>query len=287
MKTAIKTELSPSPPALQGLTEQEVLARRTQGLGNNVTIGASRSYWDIARANLFTLFNNILFIIGVALISLGRVNDAITSVGIGLVNACISTIQEIRAKRQLDQIALVARPEVTVVREGQEKIIDPADLVKGDIIRIKSGEQMVVDGVLLEGVVEIDESLLTGEPDLIRKQVGDELLSGSFCVTGSGYYEADKVGAESFANQLTITARNFQIVQTPLQRQVDFVVRMVMVVVVIMSIIILVTGLFEGLSTVRLVQIAAVLSGQVPYGLFLMIVVAYALGAATIAKQGA
>ncbi|MCB9078059.1 MAG: HAD-IC family P-type ATPase [Anaerolineaceae bacterium] len=287
MKTAIKTELSPSSSTLQGLTEQEALARRQQGLGNNVNIGSSRSYWDIARANLFTLFNNILFVIGVALISLGRVNDAVTSVGIGLVNACISTIQEIRAKRQLDQIALVARPEVTVVRDGQEKIIDPAELVKGDIIRVSSGDQVVVDGELLEGALEMDESLLTGEPDLIRKQVGDGLLSGSFCVTGSGYYEAQKVGGESFANQLTMTARDFQVVYTPLQRKVDFVVRMVMMVVVIMSIIILVTGLFEGLSTVRLVQIAAVLSGQVPYGLFLMIVVAYALGASTIAKQGA
>lgn len=287
MKTSTKTDLNPASPTLQGLTEQEAVARRKQGLGNNVNIGTSRSYWDIARANLFTLFNNILFVIGVALISLGRVNDAITSVGIGLVNACISTIQEIRAKRQLDQIALVARPEVTVVRDGQAKIIDPADLVKGDIVRIGSGDQMVVDGVLLDGALEMDESLLTGEPDLIRKQAGDSLLSGSFCVTGSGYYEADKVGADSFANQLTMTARNFQVVQTPLQRQVDFVVRLVMVVVVIMSGIILVTGLFEGLSAVRLVQIAAVLSGQVPYGLFLMIVVAYALGASTIAKQGA
>ncbi|MCB0162942.1 MAG: haloacid dehalogenase, partial [Anaerolineae bacterium] len=223
MKTAIKTELSPSPPALQGLTEQEAVARRKQGLGNDVNIGSSRSYWDIARANLFTLFNNILFVIGVALISLGRVNDAVTSVGIGLVNACISTIQEIRAKRQLDQIALVARPEVTVVRDGQEKIIDPADLVKGDIIRVSSGDQVVVDGELLEGALEMDESLLTGEPDLIRKQIGDRLLSGSFCVTGSGYYEAQKVGAESFANQLTMTARDFQLVYTPLQRKVDFV----------------------------------------------------------------
>ena len=277
---------------LYGLTEQEARARRARGEGNDTGMRPSRSYWDIARANLFTFFNNILFTIGVALIALGRINDALTSVGLGLVNALISTVQEIRAKRQLDRIALVARPEITVVRDGRERTIDPAELVKGDVIRVSAGDQVVVDGVLLgDGPLEMDESLLTGEADLIRKQRGDRLFSGSFCVTGTGYMEADQVGAASFANQLTATARQFKVTLTPLQRQINFVVRLVMLVVAVMSIIILgaflLEGLSEGLSTVRLVQVAAVLSGQVPYGLFLMIVVAYALGAATIAKQGA
>jgi cation-transporting ATPase E len=273
---------------VQGLTEAEARARRQRGEGNDAAIRPSRSYWDIARANLFSLFNNLLFAIGGALIALGRLNDALTSVGIGLVNAMISTVQEIRAKRQLDQIALVTRPKIMVVRDGQEQVMAPAELVKGDIVHISNGDQVVVDGILITGgVLEMDESLLTGESDLIRKQPGDQLFSGSFCVTGTGYFEAEKVGAASFANQLTATARNFQVAQTPLQRNIDIVVRVVMLVVLLMSIIILVASLLEGLSTLRLVQIAAVLSGQVPYGLFLMIVVAYALGASTIARQGA
>ncbi len=273
---------------IQGLSENEVITRRQQGLGNNTAVIPNRSYWDIARANLFTLFNNILFVIGIALIAMGRLNDAMTSVGLGLVNAVISTFQEIRAKRQLDKIALVATPKVTVLREGQEKTITPEELVKGDIVCVAAGDQIVVDGVVIgDSVLEMDESLLTGEPNLIRKQVGDSLFSGSFCVTGKAYFQAEKVGAESFANQLTATARQFEVEETPLQHKIDFLVRLVMLVVSIMSIIILVTGLLEGLSTLRMVQIAAVLSGLVPYGLFLMIVVAYALGASTIAKQGA
>ncbi|HEY0604800.1 MAG TPA: HAD-IC family P-type ATPase [Herpetosiphonaceae bacterium] len=273
---------------MQGLTEQEARTRRQRGEGNNTGAAPSRTYWDIARANLFTLFNNILFTIGVALIALGRTNDALTSVGLGLINALISTVQEIRAKRQLDQIALVNRPTTIVVREGREQVIAPTDLVQGDVVKVSAGDQVVVDGVLLsDGVLEMDESLLTGEPDLIRKQTGDQLFSGSFCVTGSGYFQAEKVGAASFANQLTATARSFKVTVTPLQKQINFVVRLVMLVVVVISIIIFVASLLEGLSTVRLVQIAAVLSGQVPYGLFLMIVVAYALGASTIAKHGA
>jgi cation-transporting ATPase E len=187
---------------IYGLTESEVQARRKRGLGNDIASGPSRSYWDIARANLFILFNNILFSLGVALVALGRYTDALTSVGLGLVNAIISTFQEIRAKRQLDRITLVNSPRVTVVREGQEKVIAPEELVKGDLVRMSAGDQIVVDRMMVgEGTLEMDESLLTGEPDLIRKQAGDSLFSGSFCVTGSGYFEAQKVGTESFANQ--------------------------------------------------------------------------------------
>jgi len=273
---------------VQGLTENEARERRRRGEGNDIGIRSGRSYWDIARANLFTLFNNILFAIGVALIAVGRYNDAITSVGLGLVNALISTLQEIRAKRQLDQIALVTRPEITVVRDGRTHVVAPSDIVKGDTIQVAAGDQIVVDGVMLgDGALEMDESLLTGEANLIRKQAGDQLFSASFCVTGSGYLQAQKVGAESLAFQLTATARQFQATQTPLQRQINFVVRLVMLVVAVMSIIIFIAAVLEDLPTVRLIQLAAVLSGQVPYGLFLMIVVAYALGAATIAKQGA
>ena len=212
---------------------------------------------------------------------MGRVNDAITSVGIGLVNACISTIQEIRAKRQLDQISLLAKPRVIVLRGGKEREIDPSEIVQEDILSVRAGDQIVVDGVLVgDGNLEMDESLLTGEPDMIRKSAGDKIMSGSFCVTGEGYYQAEKVGAESFANQLTATARQMSIVETPLQKKINLLVKLVMLFVAVFSILIFAAAMLEGLSNIRLVQIAAVLTGQVPYGLFLMIVVAYSLGAA-------
>jgi cation-transporting P-type ATPase E len=285
ISTAATTAESQLP--VRGLTDTEARARHSRGEGNNAGIRPSRTYWDIARANLFTLFNNILFVIGVALIAVGRYNDALTSVGLGLVNALISTVQEIRAKRQLDQISLVSTPRTTVVRDGTPRAIHPSEIVRGDAIALGAGDQVVVDGVVLDGTLEMDESLLTGEPDLIRKQIGDQLFSGSYCVTGTGYMEAVKVGADSYANQVAATARQFQVTTTPLQRQINLIVRVVMLVVVVMSIIIVVASLLEGLTTVRLIQVAAVLSGQVPYGLFLMIVVAYAIGASTIAKQGA
>ena len=232
-----------------GLSEQAVQAKRAQGLGNSIDQKSGRSYWDIVRGNLFTLFNNILFVIGVALVAMGRINDAITSIGMGLVNACISTVQEIRAKRQLDQIALLARPRINALRDGGEREIAPSEIVQDDVLRVRAGDQIVVDGALAgDGVLEMDESLLTGEPNLIRKIAGDKLLSGSFCVTGDGYYVAEKVGAASFANQLTATARQMNIVQTPLQQKINLLVKLVMLFVSVFSILILAASLLEGIT---------------------------------------
>ncbi len=271
-----------------GLSSAEVIARRQAGQGNDVVLGHSRSYWDIARANLFTLFNNILFVIGIALVALGEINDAVTSVGLGVINAVISTVQEIRAKRQLEAISLLTRPTATVRRDGQEKTVDPTELVVGDVILVQAGDQIVVDGAVVgDGRLEMDEALLTGESDLIAKQPGDALLSGSYCVTGRAYYQVEKVGMDSFTNQLTQAARGFQLVQTPLQKQINLVVRLIMLVVAVMSLIILLTVILDDLGFTRMVEIAAVLTGQVPYGLFFMIVVAYSLSAAAISTKGA
>lgn len=273
---------------VQGLTQQEVRARQQRGETNAASFRSSRSYWDIIRANLFNFFNNILFAIGIALIALGQYNDAFTSVGQGLVNALIGTVQEINAKRKLDKIALLTRTKVRVLRDGQEQAIDPAALVKGDVVHVLAGDQIVVDGrVVGDGRLEMDESLLTGEPDMVVKTEGDTLLSGSFCVTGDAFYQAEKVGAESFANQLTETVRAFQAVQTPLQQQITFAVRLVTFIVALMSGVILLQTVLESFPLIRIVQISAVLSGQVPYGLFFLIALAYAVGAAGIARRGA
>ncbi len=271
-----------------GLRRAEVAERTARGESNASSFRSSRSYWDIINANLFNLFNNILFAIGIALIALGQYNDAFTSVGQGLVNAIIGTIQEISAKRKLDQIALLTRTKVRVVRDGTRQEIDPAQIVKDDVIHVTQGDQVVVDGrVMAPGRLEMDESLLTGEPDLIVKQAGDILLSGSFCVNGEAYYVAERVGSASYANKLTDAVRMFQAVKTPLQQQISFAVRMVTLVVIIISGAILVQTTIEQFPLIRIVQISAVLSGQVPYGLFFLVALAYATGAAGIAKRGA
>ncbi|PJF23414.1 MAG: haloacid dehalogenase [Phototrophicales bacterium] len=271
-----------------GLTEQEVIQRRARGDGNNVKIDTSRSYWDILRQNLFTFINVVLFVIGLVLILFGLWGDAFVSVGVVAINVVVSVVQEFRAKAKLDRIALLTRPKATVIRNGQECVVDPSEIVLDDLIIAAAGDQIVVDGVMVgEGRMDVDESLLTGESDLITKKAGDELFSGSFCVTGRGVYRATRVGKNSFVNKLTASARQFQVVRTPLQTDINFVVRILVVLSVIVGVLFGASYAIRAVSTVQTVQSAAVIAGLVPAGLILMTTTAYAMGALRMSGKGA
>ncbi|HET9922422.1 MAG TPA: hypothetical protein VFQ30_21510, partial [Ktedonobacteraceae bacterium] len=193
-----KQEWVASPPSGQGLSEAEALERRKRGLGNVFPLKSSRSYRQIIWENLFVSVNVILLALGLALIVLGQISDALISVGVAFFNVVVATVQEIRAKRLLDRITLLMRPKATVIRDGQEQLVDPAELVVGDLLLVHPGDQMVVDGPLVsDDRLEMDEALLSGESDLVPKRKGDWLYSGSFCMSGSGRYRAEKVGKES------------------------------------------------------------------------------------------
>ena len=273
---------------LQGLSEAEVQARRNRGQGNNFKFKSSRSYARIFRDNLFTFINCVLFAIGLTLSFLGRVSDALVSVGVVLVNVLVSLVQEVRAKRKLDRITLLTRPRVTVIREGRERTLDPAEIVVGDLAVLQPGDQVVADGqVVSEGQVELDESLLTGESDSVFKKKGDPVFSGSFCMNGSAVYEVEKVGAASFANQITAGARAYRQIYTPLQREVNLVVRVLVLLVTFFGILLVLASILNDTTLVESAQTAAVIVGLVPNGLFLTITLAYALGAVRIANKGA
>ena len=273
---------------VSGLTSREVSLRRKQGQGNDLDISSSRSYWDIIYHNIFNPIHIIFYLIGIALVGIGRPGDALASVWLVLINAVVGTIQEIRAKRKLDQIALLTRPKVTVIREDEQQAIDPAELVLGDVIQVKPGDQIVVDGkVLPEDQIEVDESLLTGESDLITKKSGDELLSGSFCVTGQTLFEATRVGKDAYANQLTEKARKFQVNYTPLQRQTNTVIRLMVLIAVFIGVMVLLGGTISEVPEVRMVQITAVIVGLIPTGLLLMIILGYSQAAVRLAQKGA
>lgn len=277
----------PTTAVPEGLATAEARERARRGEANTSVTGTSRTYATILRTNVFSFYNTILFVIGAALLALGRYNDAFVSVGLGLVNALISAGQETRAKRKLDRLQLLERASVHVLRDGRVVELPPHEVVRGDVLRIRPGEQLVVDGPLLDGRVETDESLLTGEADPVARGPGDDLRSGSVCVAGEGLQLARDVGTASYANRLTADARRVTTDKTPLQRRIEFVVRLVMALVVLMSGAILAQAALEGLSLLRVVQTTAVLSGLVPYGLFFLIAVAYTVGAAGIAGRGA
>jgi cation-transporting ATPase E len=271
-----------------GLTEQEALSRRQKGQGNNIRIDTSRTYWQILWQNFFIFINVVLFSIGFVMILLGLWGDALVSVGVVLLNVVVNVIQEFRAKAKLDRIALLTRPKATVIRDGQEKVVDPSEIVLGDWIIVTAGDQIVVDGVIQgDGRIDVDESLLTGESDHITKRNGDEVFSGSFCVTGYAIYEATRVGADSFANKLTASAKQFRVTRTPLQIDVNFVVRILLLIASIFGLLYGASYTVRAVSTIQTVQSAAVIAGLVPAGLVLMTATAYAMGSVRMAGRGA
>lgn len=171
----------------QGLSSSQVRAKQLQGKTNAAPRGASREYRQIIRENIFTFINGVLFILGVALVLIGRPLDALISVGVLFFNSAVGVAQEIRAKRKLEQIQLLYQPKATVIRDGREQTIQPEEIVAGDVLTVSPGDQILVDGTMIgDGQMSVDESQLTGESDLIPKRTGDTLYSGSFCVTGSG-----------------------------------------------------------------------------------------------------
>ena len=273
-----------------GLTEQEAAARRARGEGNIVEFETSRSYRRILRENTVSFINILLFAISITLVALRLYSDAIMTAGLVIFNVMAGVIQEARAKRKLDQIALVNRPTATVLRDGQERSLNPAELVRGDLLALRPGDQIVVDGVVVDSNrLELDESLLTGESDRIEKQAGDTVLSGSFCINGNGIYEASRVGHNSLAQQITAGARAFRQVRTPLQRDVRLIIQAAAAAIVLLSILVANNFrlLYHTLPLIESVRAAAVIVAVVPQGLYLMVAVTYAMAAVRMAGKGA
>ncbi|MBF2003293.1 MAG: HAD-IC family P-type ATPase [Synechococcales cyanobacterium M58_A2018_015] len=276
------------PHQLQGLSDQEVAKRRAAGQGNDISLQTSRTYWDILRDNLFTFINGAYFFLSLVLLGLGRASDVLVLAFVVLLNVVINVIQEIRAKQKLDKIALITRPKASVIRNGQEREIDPAEIVVGDVLVVRPGDQIVVDGsVVGGGEIKVDESLLTGESDLIPKRAGDPVYSGSFCVSGTVNYQAEKVGAESLASKMTAAARKFRKVLTPLQERINMMIRLLLGVAILLGLVTVLRMILGVTSITAGVQNIAVIVGLVPIGLYFMITLTYALGAVRIAEQSA
>jgi cation-transporting ATPase E len=280
-----ETQVEP-PVGLTGLTEAEAVRRRNQGQGNNVSLQTSRSYAQIFRENLFTFINAVFFALSLVLLILGRPGDAVLVAVVIFGGVIINIYQEIWAKQKLDQIALLNRPRATVVRDRHEREIDPSEIVLGDLLVLRPGDQIVVDGAVVgTGRIEVDESLLTGESDLIPKTHNDPIYSGSFCVSGTACYEAEKVGTETVAYQLMVGARAFRQVYTPLQQEINLIIRVCILIACFLWILIAISFLSRSHPLGEVVQRAAVVAGLVPAGLLLAITLSYGMGAVRMVGQ--
>jgi cation-transporting ATPase E len=274
--------------SVNGLTDAEVHERRAKGLGHSTENRTSRTYAQIVRDNLFTFINTTLISIGVVLIVMGQINDAIMSAGLAVINAAIGIVQEASAKRRLDEIALLTRAKVTVVRDGQETQLDPGEVVIGDVFRVTPGDQILLDGkVIGDDAFNVDESLLTGESDAVRKKPGDEVHAGSYCLSGSGYYVGEKSGDESLAGSIASQARQFTVALTPLQRGINLITRVLLVIVAFFLILVLLGSWIHDTSWTDVLISAAVVVGIVPSGLFLMVTITYSMASVRLAKQDA
>ena len=198
-------EVSPDPQ--QGLTEQEAALRRENGLANGLTQSATRSVKDILRENCVTFFNLVFVVLAVIVAISGSSIKNMTFMIIVIINAIIGCYQEIRAKRAVDKLTLVAAQQLRTVREGQVVSLRSDLLVRDDIVEFVPGDQICADGVVRTGQLQVNEALVTGEEDAIVKNPGDTLLSGSFVVAGKARAQLTRVGAQSFAAKLAAEAK--------------------------------------------------------------------------------
>ncbi|MEX2546469.1 MAG: HAD-IC family P-type ATPase [Chloroflexota bacterium] len=221
----------------------------------------------------------LLIAIAGVLAVLGLYGDAAVTLMLVVVNVVVGVYQQGRAKQTLDRLSVLTRPTATSIREGQEKVADQREAVLGDALIVRLGDQLMLDGRVMSGSMEMDESLLTGEADRIPKRAGDEVLSGSVCVSGAATYLATRVGGESFANHLTRAARAYREDATPIQRDVARVMRAMSVLVGLAAIPVAISIWLRngGFDLIESVRGAAVLVALVPQGLIVMVTVTYAL----------
>ncbi len=270
-----------------GLTSAEVADRVRDGRTNDMPARSGRSTGEIVRANVLTRINAILGILLVIVLTTGKLINAAFGLLI-IANSAIGIIQELRAKRTLDNLAVIGEARPTVRRDGVSRPVTRTDIVADDVIELGPGDQLIVDGDVLEAAsLEVDESLLTGEADPVVKGPGDQVLSGSFVVAGSGAYRATKVGREAYAARIVEEAAKFTLVGSELRDGINRILLVVSWLLVPVGLLTIWTQLFglgqpwrEGLT-----GMVAALVPMVPEGLVLMTSIAFAVGVIRLGQR--
>ncbi|MFD3838424.1 cation-translocating P-type ATPase [Streptomyces sp. NPDC058642] len=277
----------PVPTAATGLSAAEVAERIASGQINDVPVRSSRSMADIVRANVFTRFNAIIGVLWLVMLFVAPFQDSLFGYVI-IANTGIGIIQEWRAKKTLDSLAVIGEARPTVRRDGVALEVGTSDIVLDDLIEIGPGDKAVVDGVCVEADgLEIDESLLTGEADPVVKQPGDEVMSGSFVVAGGGAFRATKVGREAYAAQLAEEASRFTLVHSELRSGISTILKYVTWMMIPAATGLVITQLVVKSNDLK-DSIARTVGGivpMVPEGLVLLTSVAFAIGVIRLGRK--
>ncbi|MGW5130556.1 cation-translocating P-type ATPase [Streptomyces sp. NPDC004135] len=270
-----------------GLTGAQVAERVARGQVNDVPVRSSRSTVDIVRANVFTRFNAIIGVLWLIMLVVAPIQDSLFGFVI-LANAGIGIVQEWRAKKTLDSLALIGEVRPTVRRDGAAGQVSTSEIVLDDLIEIGPGDKVVVDGVCVEADgLEIDESLLTGEADPVVKRPGDPVMSGSFVVAGGGAFQATKVGREAYAAQLAEEASRFTLVQSELRSGISTILKYVTWMMVPTAIGLIISQLLvkENAFDDSVARTVGGIVPMVPEGLVLLTSVAFAIGVIRLGRK--
>jgi cation-transporting ATPase E len=273
---------------LTGLSAAQVAERVAAGRTNAVEQRTSRTTVEIVRANVFTVFNGLLATLFVLTIATGRWQNALFG-GVIVANAAIGIVQELRAKRTLDRLAVLNAVTARVVRDGEVGEVALGEVVEDDLVELRAGDQVPADGAVVESAgLELDESLLTGESDPVPKAPGDEVRSGAIVVAGQGRFHATGVGARAYATQLAVEARRFTITHSELVAGTNRLLRWISLMMLVVGPVLLWSqfrskdnnGWQEAVTGA-----VAALVGMVPEGLVLLTSLAFAIATVTLARR--
>lgn len=269
-----------------GLSEKEAQALAAQGKANVSTAKAGKNVPAIVASNVFTYFNAIFLLLSILLIAVGSWKN-LTFLPVVIANMIIGIVQQLRAKSIIDRLAVLDKSEYTVIRDGNEVLLPSDQLVLGDVVCLESGQQVPADAVVVHGSAEANESLLTGEADAIGKGKGDELMSGSFLTSGKLYARLSRVGADSYAAQLTAKAKSAKARKSEMVSGIEAIVRTAGVLIIPVGALLY----FQAINSNGASQQEAVTSmvgaviGMIPEGLYLLVTIALALSAMRLAQK--
>lgn len=270
-----------------GLSQEQVQERIDSGWTNEMVTEESKTVGQIIKGNLLTYFNLIFAILAILVVAAGSFRS-LTFLPVVIANLFIGILQEIRAKKTLDQLTMLNAPKAEVVRNGHISEIPAEELVLDDIVIFRAGDQICADAIVLDGSVLVNEALLTGESDELRKELGDFLMSGSFVVSGECYARLERVGADSYISELTLEAKaQDQKKHSEMLRVLDRMVGIVGILIVPIGVFLFVRQyVFSGASfQSSILSMVAAVVGMIPEGLYLLASVTLVVSVIRLASQ--
>jgi len=275
-----------NPSVMEGLTEQEVSRRKEEGLVNIAQESITKTNGQIIKDNVWTLFNAFNLVIGICLALVGAYTN-MAYLLIIIVNVSIGIIQEIHAKKMVEDLSLLGASKAVVVRSGKEFEIAVEELVLDDMTILGLGSQVCSDSIVMQGQIEVNESLLTGESDPVIKKPGDSLLSGSFVISGKCYAKVAHVGADNFATKLTQGAKKHKQINSELLNSMRKVTKFTSYFIVPIGILLFLEAYVLRSDTMAnsVISTAAALLGMLPKGLVLLISTSLVVGIIKLSKK--